>query len=123
LAAANAGEPEALATTLATALQIPTGAGELKRQVIGYLRQRELLLVLDNLEHLLDDIGWLSELLAAAPDVKILATSRERLNLQAEQVVHLGGLPTPPPTTPNRSSSRRWRFSRDGRGACSRTLP
>jgi tetratricopeptide (TPR) repeat protein len=95
LAAANAGEPEALATTLAAALQIPTGAGELKRQVIGYLRQRELLLVLDNLEHLLNDIGWLSELLAAAPDVKILATSRERLNLQAEQIVHLGGLPTP----------------------------
>jgi predicted ATPase len=95
LATANAGEPEALATTLAAALQIPTGAGELKRQVVGYLRQRELLLILDNLEHLLDDIGWLSELLAAAPDVKILATSRERLNLQAEQVIHLGGLPTP----------------------------
>lgn len=95
LAATAAGEPEALFTTLAAALQIPTGAGELKRQVTGYLRQRELLLVLDNLEHLLDDIGWLSDLLAAAPDVKILATSRERLNLQAEQILHLGGLPTP----------------------------
>jgi predicted ATPase len=99
LAAVNAGEPEALPATLAAALQIPIGAGDLRRQVIGYLRQRELLLVLDNLEHLLDAVGWLSELLAAAPDIKILATSRERLNLQVEQVLQLGGLPVPADAT------------------------
>jgi predicted ATPase/DNA-binding SARP family transcriptional activator len=95
LAAVNPAEPEALVASLATALQIPVAAGNLRRQVIEFLRPREVLLVLDNLEHLLDDIGWFGELLAAAPDVKILATSRERLNFQAEQVVHLGGLPTP----------------------------
>lgn len=95
LAAVNPAEPEALAASLATALQMPVAAGNLRRQVIEFLRPREVLLVLDNLEHLLDDIGWFGELLAAAPDVKLLATSRERLNLQAEQVIQLGGLPVP----------------------------
>lgn len=95
LAAVNAEEPDALPSALAAALQIPMAAGDLRRQVIAYLRQRETLLILDNLEHLLDDTGWLTELLAAAPDLKILATSRERLNVQAEQVVELGGLSMP----------------------------
>ncbi len=96
LAAVNPAEPEALVASLTAALQIPVAAGNLRRQVIEFLRLREVLLVLDNLEHLLDDIGWFGELLAAAPDVKILATSRERLNLQAEQIVQLGGLSVPP---------------------------
>jgi predicted ATPase/DNA-binding SARP family transcriptional activator len=95
LAAVTADEPESLAANLATALRIPLTAGNLRRQVIEFLRTREMLLVLDNLEHLLDDIGWFGDLLSAAPDVKILATSRERLNLQAEQVAPLGGLPIP----------------------------
>ncbi|MFN3979992.1 MAG: BTAD domain-containing putative transcriptional regulator, partial [Caldilinea sp.] len=96
LAAVNPAEPEALVASLATALQIPVATGNLRRQVIEFLRLREVLLLLDNLEHLLGDIGWFGELLAAAPDVKILATSRERLNLQAEQIVPLGGLSVPP---------------------------
>ena len=97
LAAVSPDEPEALASTLAAAVQLAPGASNLRRQLIDFLRQRELLLVLDNLEHLLDGVGWLSELLAAAPDVKILATSRERLDLQVEQLMHLHGLPVPPP--------------------------
>lgn len=100
LAAVNPAEPEALIASLATALQMPVVAGNLRRQVLEFLRPREALLVLDNLEHLLDDIGWFGELLAAAPDVKILATSRERLNLQAEQVIPLDGLPVPPSDHP-----------------------
>lgn len=100
LAAVNSAEPEALVTSLATALQIPVAAGNLRRQVIEFLRTREVLIVLDNLEHLLDDIGWFGDLLTAAPDVKILATSRERLNLHAEQVIPLGGLPVPAHNAP-----------------------
>jgi len=95
LAAVSPAEPDALATDLATALHIPITAGNLRRQVIEFLRTREVLLVLDNLEHLLDNIGWFGDLLTAAPDVKILATSRERLNLHVEQVIPLSGLPVP----------------------------
>jgi predicted ATPase/DNA-binding SARP family transcriptional activator len=50
-----------------------------------YLGDRELLLVLDNLEQLTAGVGVLAELLAGCPGVRILATSREPLRLAAEQ--------------------------------------
>lgn len=54
------------------------------------------LLVLDNLEQLLEDDGItvLADLLAACPDLSMLATSRERLRLRGEHEVVLDGLPT-----------------------------
>jgi len=66
-----------------------------ERQLLRYLRGRELLLVMDNFEHLLDGVGIVSEILQAAPAVKILATSRERLNLQSETVLHVAGMALP----------------------------
>ncbi len=51
----------------------------------GYLRDREQLLVLDNLEQLTPGAAVLSELLAGCPGVKMLATSREPLHLGGEQ--------------------------------------
>jgi predicted ATPase len=50
-----------------------------------YLRDRELLLVLDNLEQLTPGVGVLGELLIACPGVRMLATSREPLGLAGEQ--------------------------------------
>ncbi len=61
------------------------------------LAGRELLIVLDNVEHVVAGAGLLAELLAAAPRLRILATSRERLQLQAEWVYDLPGLPYPGP--------------------------
>lgn len=60
-----------------------------------YLRTRSILLILDNLEHLLDGVMLIPELLRQAPQIAILATSRERLNLQMETVYVLGGLGLP----------------------------
>jgi predicted ATPase/DNA-binding SARP family transcriptional activator len=51
----------------------------------GYLRDREILLVLDNLEQLTPEVGVLGELLARCPGVRMLVTSREPLHLAAEQ--------------------------------------
>ena len=65
------------------------------KQLINFLRQKELLLVLDNLEHLIEPASWLGDVLTEAPDVKLLVTSRERLRLLAERVVELDGLPLP----------------------------
>jgi predicted ATPase/DNA-binding SARP family transcriptional activator len=65
------------------------------RQLLDYLRDKQLLLVLDNFEHLLDGADMLPELLAAAPGVKLLVTSRERLNLREEWVFELRGLDYP----------------------------
>jgi len=67
-----------------------------KVQLLNYLREKSLLLVLDNLEHLLEGGELLAELLQQAPGVRLLVTSRERLNLQGEWLFDLQGLPVPP---------------------------
>jgi predicted ATPase len=64
-------------------------------QLLNYLEAKKLLLVLDNLEHLLEDTGLITAILARALDVKILVTSRERLNIQAEWIYETRGLPFP----------------------------
>ncbi len=70
-------------------------AVELEEQIIQYLEKKEILLVLDNLEHLVEGAPLLSDLLAGAPGLRILATSRARLMLPEERVVEVGGLPYP----------------------------
>ncbi|AQY65883.1 ATP-binding protein [Pseudomonas veronii] len=63
------------------------------------LHTRQLLLVIDNCEHLLDDIALISEtLLRHAPNVHILATSREALRAEGEYVQRLEPLACPPAT-------------------------
>jgi predicted ATPase/DNA-binding CsgD family transcriptional regulator len=65
-------------------------------QLSEYLHTKTLLLILDNAEHLLDELAVLSDLLARAPHIKVLVTSRERLNLVEEWVYEVGGLTFPP---------------------------
>ena len=82
--------------TVATALDFFfQGAADLKTQVFGHLRRKAMLLVLDNFEHLVEGAGLLVELLNAAPGVRLLVTSRERLNLREEWVWEVGGLAYP----------------------------
>ncbi len=64
-------------------------------QLCNFLRHKSLLLLLDNLEQLVEEAPLLSELLQAAPGLKLLVTSRERLNLYEEWVFSLAGLPFP----------------------------
>lgn len=66
-----------------------------KQQILDYLREKRLLLLMDNFEHLLDGAEFVMEILDAAPSVKILATSRERLHLRLEQVYPIQGLAFP----------------------------
>lgn len=68
------------------------GAEAPERQLLQHLRGEELLLVLDNLEHVVDGLELLGEMLDVAPRVKLLTTSRQRLELQAEWVVDVAGL-------------------------------
>jgi predicted ATPase/Tfp pilus assembly protein PilF len=69
--------------------------GDPKQQLLDFLRDKALLLVLDNLEHLLDGVDLLPEILIHVPDGRILVTSRERLHLQEEWVLDIGGLNYP----------------------------
>src|SRR5579871_4795568 len=88
--------PDFIVSTIASAIgfQFYSG-GDPKQQLIDYLREKSWLLVLDNFEHLLDGAPLLSEILASAPDVRILVTSRERLNLAEEWVLDIDGLAYP----------------------------
>ena len=87
---------EMIIPTIANAVGLAFyGKSSLKGQLIDFLRQKELLLILDNCEHLLDGLMLLSDLLAGAPSLNILATSRERLNLQEEWLFEVDGLAAP----------------------------
>lgn len=91
---------EAVAATIADVLGLSgggLGAGTVDEAVVvRALAGRRLLLVLDNCEHLLDAVSPLVEqLLAAAPQVQILATSRERLTVKDEVVWSVPGLGVP----------------------------
>jgi len=78
---------------------------DLKHQLLQYLREKALLLVLDNFEHLLDGAELLTEILEAAPDVKLLVTSREALSLQGEWRYSVPGLQYPETTAAEQSEA------------------
>src|SRR5262245_1088704 len=61
-------------------------------QLLNYLREKQVLLLLDNAEQLLDGLGLLPEVLQHAPGVKLLVTSREPLTLPGEWVCEVAGL-------------------------------
>jgi predicted ATPase/DNA-binding SARP family transcriptional activator len=69
-----------------------------KAQLLEYLSDKEMLLVMDNFEHLLEGTDLILEISRRAPRVSLLLTSRERLDVQAEMVMKVVGLPFPPVT-------------------------
>jgi pimeloyl-ACP methyl ester carboxylesterase/predicted ATPase/DNA-binding SARP family transcriptional activator/tRNA A-37 threonylcarbamoyl transferase component Bud32 len=71
-------------------------AGNEQEEILRYLEAHELLLVLDNFEHLLDGVTLVDAMLSRAPRLTILATSREPLGLSSETVYRLEGLSYPP---------------------------
>lgn len=82
--------------TIATALGVRDEAGNLAQTLTNYLERKTLLLVFDNCEHLIDAAAQHAEnFLRAAPNLKIVATSREALNLAGEHIFHVPSLPLP----------------------------
>jgi predicted ATPase/Tfp pilus assembly protein PilF len=69
------------------------GKTEPLTQLADFLAEKNILLVLDNFEHLSEGSSLLSNLLGKCPKLILLVTSRERLNLEEEQVFTLEGLP------------------------------
>jgi predicted ATPase/class 3 adenylate cyclase len=94
-------ESELFSSTVAETLGVrETGEQPLEESLKDYLRERRLLLVLDNFEQVLGAAPAVAELLAVAPGLKILATSRAPLGLYGEQE-----FPVPPLTLPDLTSS------------------
>ena len=88
---------QAIPAAIASALGLPLQEQpEPLQQLKDYLRAKNALLIVDSCEHLLEGAHLAVELLRAAPQLKVLATSRGRLNVQGEQVFPLGGLEVPP---------------------------
>lgn len=82
-----------LVTTIADAIGLNFTPGQdPKTQLLDYLREKQMLLIMDTCEHLLSGVSLFTEILQAAPRVKILATSRSKLNLQGETVIAIDGL-------------------------------
>lgn len=63
-----------------------------KEQVIDHLESRQMLVVMDNFEHVMEGVDLVTDILKAAPNLKILVTSRERLNLRDENVYAISGI-------------------------------
>jgi len=71
------------------------GESYLKQQLLEFLQNKQSMLLLDNLEQFSGGLKLISEILRSAEAVKILTTSRERLNLQAEVLFTLGAMQFP----------------------------
>ncbi|MCB9162332.1 MAG: tetratricopeptide repeat protein [Caldilineaceae bacterium] len=88
---------EEMAGAIGLTLGLPrSGPGTATTRLLAHLRTRAVLLLLDNFEHLLDGADLLTTLMEQAPQVKLLITSRVRLQLTAEWLLPLGGLELPP---------------------------
>lgn len=71
-----------------------------QQQLIDFLNGKELLLIVDNFEHVINGAPIISDILRGAPDVQIIATSRERLRLSGETLFTLSGMDFPDWETP-----------------------
>jgi predicted ATPase/transcriptional regulator with XRE-family HTH domain len=88
--------PDFLVATIAQALDIKFhDADDPQDQLFSYLRERHMLLVLDNVEHLLAGSLLYVDILQHAPQVKLLLSSREPMHLQGEWVFEVRGLALP----------------------------
>jgi DNA-binding SARP family transcriptional activator/predicted ATPase len=101
---AQVGSIEGMISAVAQATGYPTyRASDPWQQLLDDLHDERMLIVLDNLEHLLDvdqpagqsAVGLINEILRAAPGVRILATSRARPNVQSECLLPVSGMAYP----------------------------
>jgi predicted ATPase/DNA-binding winged helix-turn-helix (wHTH) protein len=93
-------DPNLTPNAIATAIGVTAHSANMLATLCESLRDRQMLLVLDNCEHIIDAAAsCASRILAAAAGVKILATSREPLLVTGERVRRLPGLSTPPPSS------------------------
>jgi len=90
-------DPDLVAPAVASMLELPVGSGDVRAGLMAYLRDRQVLLILDTCEHLIDPVAILAAaIVEGARRVHILATSRESLRIEGERVYKLSTLECPP---------------------------
>jgi diguanylate cyclase (GGDEF)-like protein/putative nucleotidyltransferase with HDIG domain len=93
---ASIASAESVVPRVLESLRVPLHVGlDPRAQLLAYLRDRRLLLVLDNFEHVVSEAPLVADILESAPDVKVLVTSRESLNLAGESIFPVHGLALP----------------------------
>jgi predicted ATPase/DNA-binding winged helix-turn-helix (wHTH) protein len=91
------GDPDLVATALASMLGLSVQSNDAIPNLIAYLRNARILLILDTCEHLVEAVATLAAgIIDAAPQVHILATSREALRVEREHIYRLDALACPP---------------------------
>ena len=94
-------DPQLVPHTVANTLELRQVSADPSADLAAYLEGQQLLVVLDNCEHLTDACAVLaSKLLAAAPGLRILATSRHVLGVEGEQILSVPPLSIPDPEVP-----------------------
>jgi predicted ATPase/DNA-binding winged helix-turn-helix (wHTH) protein len=90
-------DPRLVSTSLSLMLGLPVQSDDPTPSIIAHLRDKRMLLILDNCEHLIEAVASLmTNVFMAAPRVHFLATSREALRVEGEQVYKLTPLALPP---------------------------
>ena len=89
-------DPELVPTTIARAIGVREGGGLPPLENLkSYLKDKQLLLLLDNFEQVMDATTIVSELLVAAPNIKLMVTSRIPLQVRGEQELPVSPLDVP----------------------------
>lgn len=87
---------ESVATTIAETIDFEFAGGDPSTELIDHLSAKHMLLVLDNFETVMGAADFVSDLIANAPQLCVIVTSRERLRLRGEQVVDIDSMRLPP---------------------------
>jgi predicted ATPase/class 3 adenylate cyclase len=95
---ASVGDPQFVASALASAIRAHESPDRaLPDVIVGFLKYRRLLLILDNCEHVVEQVAVLTDaILRSCEGVAILSTSREPIGIQGEKVYHVPPLSAPP---------------------------
>ena len=110
-------DPDLVATAVASMLGLSVQSDDATPSLIAYLRDKRILLILDTCEHLIEAVAALAaRIFVAAPQVHILATSREALRVEGEHVYRLDPLACPPDDA---GAHRGGRCRRSPRPSCS----
>lgn len=95
-----------IATATAKALNLTFAGKESPQTQLGnYLQQKNILLIFDNFEQIMEASALVHDILGTAPDIKILVTSRQKLNLPQEWLLPIHGMDIPPMSVPARNGS------------------
>ncbi len=93
---ASVEDPNRVEEALAAVLGLPPRNEDRTGGIVSMLKSRQMLLIVDGCEHLIDAVATLLHKIITATDISALVTSREVLRIEGEWVFQLGALPSPP---------------------------